>query len=320
MPESAATIVFSGGKLDRSALLRRDALWLARALDEEESRFLPLWKLQVLVKSGNAPTLAWARSGIRDLADPGSPPVLLGVEDEVAHFAIDVSKLEDPVEELGLGDTAHFADLRAIASGLPAEEAATAAQARSLIDWHHRHRFCAACGGPSTSGDGGYQRRCERADCGTEHFPRTDPVAIMLVTRGDHCLLGRQSAWPPGMFSALAGFIEPGETLEEAVRREILEEAGIEVAGVDYRFSQPWPFPSSLMLGCIAEAASEKIEVDEKELDEARWFPRDAVAQALRSPPGPEGLWLPPPMAVAHQLVRTWIEGDRDPGTGGPAG
>ncbi len=302
--------MFSGGKLDRSALLRRDATWLAQALDAPVSKFLPLWKLQVLIKSGNAPALAWARSGIRDSVDPESPPVLLGVGDEVAHFAIDVSKLEDPGEELGLGDAALFADLRAIASQLPAEEAATAAQARSLVDWHQRHRYCASCGGPSTSGDGGYQRRCEQGACAAEQFPRTDPVAIMLVTHADRCLLGRQSGWPPGMFSALAGFVEPGETLEEAVRREVSEEAGIEVASVRYRFSQPWPFPSSLMLGCVAEAASEKITVDSQELETARWFPRDAVAQALRSPPGPEGLWLPPPMAIAHQLVRAWVAGN----------
>ncbi|MEE2703838.1 MAG: NAD(+) diphosphatase [Myxococcota bacterium] len=310
MAESAHTIVFSGGKLDRSALLRRDPVWLAQALDAPSSKFLPLWKLQVLVKSGNAPSLAWARSGIRDSVRPESPLVLLGVADEAAHFAIDVSELEDAGEELGLGDAAHFTDLRAIASQLPTADAAAAAQARSLIDWHQRHRYCAACGGPSASGDGGYQRRCEQGDCAAEQFPRTDPVVIMLVTHGERCQLGRQSGWPPGMFSALAGFVEPGETLEESVRREVGEEAGIEVASVRYRFSQPWPFPSSLMLGCVAEAASEKISVDLQELEAAQWFPRDAVTQALRSPPGPDGLWLPPPMAIAHQLVRAWIEGD----------
>ena len=227
-----------------------------------------------------------------------------------SYDTVDVSKLEDPAEELGLGDAAHFTDLRAIASQLPGEDAATAAQARSLVDWHQRHRYCAACGGPSASADAGYQRRCAQDTCAAEQFPRTDPVAIMLVTLGERCLLGRQSGWPPGMFSALAGFLEPGETLEECVRREVSEEAGIEVAGVRYRFSQPWPFPSSLMLGCEAEASSEKISVDLEELEEARWFERTAVSEALRSPPGPDGLWLPPPMAIAHQLVRAWIEGD----------
>ena len=192
----------------------------------------------------------------------------------------------------------------ASAAALPAGEAAILAQGRALIGWHESHRFCAKCGEETRPRDAGYLRVCE--DCGAEHFPRTDPVVIMLVTRGDRCLLGRQSGWPPGMFSALAGFVEPGEMIEEAVRREVREEASIEVGEVRYLASQPWPFPSSLMIGCLAEGVSEEIRLDDKELDDARWFPLELVRKALAAGGSADGLFVPPPMAIAHQLIRFW--------------
>lgn len=204
------------------------------------------------------------------------------------------------------GDPAYgVADLRSIAMrGFVApEEQGLLAMAKSLLDWHRRHRFCAQCGAPTAPAQAGFRRDC--GACGAQHFPRTDPVAIMLVTRGESCLLGRQSRFPPGMYSCLAGFIEPGETLEDAVRREVFEEAGVRVGRVDYAQSQPWPFPSSLMIGCIAEAISDKIAIDREELEDARWFHRDEIRLMLEGR-HPENLMAANPIAIAHHLVRGW--------------
>ncbi|RVU20134.1 NAD(+) diphosphatase [Methylobacterium oryzihabitans] len=198
-------------------------------------------------------------------------------------------------------------DLRTIAveGAVAAPETGLLATAKSLLSWHGRHGFCANCGSPTTIACGGYRRDC--AACGTEHFPRTDPVVIMLVTRGEYCLLGRQARFLPGVYSCLAGFLEPGETIEDAVRRETFEEAGLRVGAVRYRASQPWPFPSSLMIGCEAEALSGGLDVelilDRTELEDARWFSRAEVRQMLERT-HPDGLTTPPPMAIANLLVR----------------
>jgi NAD+ diphosphatase len=199
-------------------------------------------------------------------------------------------------------------DLRSAAvQGLvPPHELGALAQAKSLLSWHARHRFCANCGQRSASRCAGLRRDCQA--CGTQHFPRTDPVSIMLVARGDECLLGRQRRFVPGSYSCLAGFVSPGETLEDAVRREVLEEAGIAVGRVTYAASQPWPFPSSLMIGCLAEALTDAITLDEEELEDARWFGRDEVAAMLERR-HPDGLITPPPMAIAHHLLGLWLAG-----------
>ena len=210
-------IIFSGGTLDRADVKRRDAAWIQQRLADERTRILPVWRLLPLVREGET-KLAWATADLLDSRSEGTEPILLGLdEDDVAHFAIDISSTAEPLDEMGWKDVAHFPDLRAIAGTLPAGEAAIAAQARQLVDWHARHRFCAVCGEETRAHDAGYVRRC--ADCSAEHFPRTDPVVIMLATRGDRCLLGRQPSWPSPFFSALAGFVEPGENIEEAVRR-----------------------------------------------------------------------------------------------------
>ena len=297
-------IAFSGSPLDRVSVERRDAAWLETLRADEATRFLPVWRLEPLVKLGEARRLAWATGALFDGLDPAPPTVLLGMKDGVAHFAVDVSVVDDPIEAFGLADAAAFEDLRAIAAQLGAGETGIAAQARSLVDWHARHPFCAVCGGKTVPEGAGAHRRC--IECAAEHFPRTDPVAIAVVVRGDRCLLGRSPGWPPTMFSALAGFIEPGETLEEAVRREIHEESGIHVGAVRYLLSQPWPFPSSLMIGCIGEAESEAIEIDAAEIEEARWFGRDEVRQALAGESST--LVVPPPFAVAHHLIRAWAD------------
>jgi NAD+ diphosphatase len=207
-------------------------------------------------------------------------------------------------------------DLRAIAvQGLvPPDELGMLAQAKSLLSWHARHRFCANCGSPTHSATGGLRRDCP--SCSAQHFPRTDPVSIMLVAQGDKCLLGRQKRFVAGSYSCLAGFISPGETIEDAVRREVLEEAGIQVGRVQYVASQPWPFPSSIMIGCFGEALSDEIVLDRDELEDGRWFHRDEVALMLERR-HPDGLITPPPMAIANHLMRAWLSGEAGPASRG---
>ena len=198
-------------------------------------------------------------------------------------------------------------DLRSIAvQGLVApDHLAPLAEAKALLHWHARHRFCANCGSPTDAIESGWRRDCPQ--CHMQHFPRTDPVVIMLAVNGDNCLLGRQNRFATGMWSCLAGFVEPGETIEEAARRETLEEAGIRCGRVRYFASQPWPFPSSLMIGCHAEAISSDIKVDTNELEDARWFSRDE-ASAMLARQHPDGLATPPPVAIAHHIIRAWVE------------
>jgi NAD+ diphosphatase len=179
-------------------------------------------------------------------------------------------------------------------------------QAKAILSWHVRHGFCANCGAATRPAAAGWRRECDA--CKAQHFPRTDPVVIMLALDGERCVLGRQSRWPMGMYSCLAGFVEPGETIEEAVRREIREEAGIACGEVAYLASQPWPFPSSLMIGCFARATSRDIVVDDVELEDARWFKHDEV-MAMFDKRHPEGLTAPMPMAIAHHILRVWAEG-----------
>jgi len=199
-------------------------------------------------------------------------------------------------------------DLRSIAieRPVPPGEIGLLAQAKSLLHWHRRHRHCANCGAATVPAQAGLRRDC--AACGAQHFPRTDPVTIMLVSSGEKCLLGRQSRFVQGSYSCLAGFVSPGETIEEAVRREVKEEAGIAVGRVRYMFSQPWPFPSSLMIGCLGEALAEELTIDFEELEDARWFSREEAASMLERR-HESGLITPPPMAIAHHLIRAWVDG-----------
>jgi NAD+ diphosphatase len=298
------SITFSGSTLDRSSNQRRDAEWIARHLDDDAARFLPMWKLNPLVKLGEERSLAWAKRELFDELDPAPAPVLLGVDGEVAHFAVDVSAVDEPEAAFGVEEVAKFEELRGVVPQLSIAEASIAAHARSLTDWHARHGYCAVCGGATVPESGGGNRRC--IECSAEHFPRTDPVAIAVVGRGAQCLLGRGPGWPETMYSALAGFIEPGETMEEAVRREIQEESGIRVGDVHYVKSQPWPFPSSLMIGCIGDGESEEITVDFGELEDVKWFSLETIRAALDGKS--TELFVPPPFAVAHHLVRAWAE------------
>jgi len=193
----------------------------------------------------------------------------------------------------------------AMQGAIPPQELSAIAMAKSMVSWHQRHGYCANCGTRSAMKEGGWKRECPA--CKVEHFPRTDPVVIMLATSGERCLLGRQSRFPPGMWSCLAGFVEPGETIEAAVRREVREEAGIDCGDVRYFASQPWPFPMSLMIGCHAAARSTELAIDKTELEDARWFDRAEVAQMLMRK-HPERFATPPPVAIAYHLIRAWME------------
>lgn len=303
-------IPFSGNPLDRAANLRREAAWVEGHLGHERSRFLPFVQMNALTRTGEAVELAWLDAAVRELLDEAAEPMLLGVQDGIAHFAVDVSSLADPLTALGV-EGAEFSDARRIAVNLPEGEAGILAQARALLEWHSRHRFCGSCGQLTRIGAGGGMRVC--TSCGAEHFPGPHPVVIMVVWRGDRCLLGRGKGWGGAMYSALAGFVDVGETLEEAVAREVYEEAGLRVDGVVYHSSQPWPFPLSLMLGCFAHVADEEINVDPEELAEARWFSREEiramVARAATGPDDPSQVSLPGPVAIAHHICRRWSHG-----------
>ena len=292
---------FSGNPLDRISNLRQDKDWVAAQVAAPQSMFLPLRNLNPLTVEASSPALRWLDSGLRDRLDQDQPLVLLGTQDGTAHFAVDLGDADSdaaPIEQLGV-ESPEFPEARTIAVGL---SAGILAQARSLVDWHRRHRFCSSCGAATEPDRGGAMRRCPR--CEAQYFPRTDPVVIIVVWQGDRCLLGRRKGRAGGMFSAFAGFIDQGETIEDAVRREVAEEAGLVVDEVAYRASQPWPFPSSLMIGCFARATSREFQVDDEEIGEARWFSREELLQALDSP-SPE-LAVPGPVAIAHHLIRDW--------------
>jgi len=301
-------IPFSGNPLDRASERRTDSAFIAGMRQHPSSLILPMWRLKPFVlgpeqQTGSLEPGYFPPSVLDALAAPDAPCVFLGLDEGRAHFALDVSAAAEPPGLLaGLG---HFRDLREAAALLPAHHVAILGQAKALIDWHQRHGFCAKCGAPTTLVDAGYRRVCTA--CKADHFPRTDPVVIMLATHGDACLLGRGKHFPAKMFSALAGFIEPGETIEEAVRRELFEEAGVKAGAVTYFATQPWPFPSTLMIGCFAEAHNRDIRIDDNEIAEARWFERPLI-RALLAGQAREDLWIPPPIAIAHHLIRTWAE------------
>jgi NAD+ diphosphatase len=300
---------FAGNPLDRASEKRSDSAWVAAARAAPGSRVLPLWKLQPLLlgPEGGAPSteLAFVESTLANgLGAPDATEVFLGLEGSTAYFARDISALPDPLAA-ALAGLGHFRDARAAAALLPLHQVAIMGQAKALLDWHNRHGFCSQCGSVTVPIEGGYKRLCTR--CQTEHFPRTDPAVIMLVTAGDHCLLGRNKRFAGGHYSTLAGFVEPGETIEEAVRREVFEEVGVRVNAVRYFATQPWPFPFNLMIGCFAEADMSDIEVDGHEILTARWFDRETVRRVIAG--ASNEVSLPRREAIAFHLIRTWAEG-----------
>ncbi len=305
-----SAIPFSGNPLDRASDKRTDADWVAARQTDPTTRVWPLWRLQPFLlgheKSEAPPEAGYLRPELAgEIGGAEAISVFLGLERGRAVFAIDISAGDDPLHDGPLAGLGHFCDARTAAQLLPLQDAAIMGQAKALIDWHRRHGFCPNCGARTILVDAGYRRHCDA--CGADHFPRTDPVVIMLAIHGDACLVGRKAIFPSGMFSALAGFVEPGETIEEAVARETYEEAGVHVSNVTYFATQPWPFPSSLMIGCFAQAESREIRLDENELAEAFWLEKSKLRRLLAGE-RVDGLWVPPPIAIAHHLLKRFAE------------
>ncbi|MDF1585659.1 NAD(+) diphosphatase [Marinimicrococcus flavescens] len=283
--------VYSGAAFDRAALRRRDAAWLEACRRDPQTRIVFLSGLAVPVDGPEeAPRLRALRLG-EIAAELPDEAVFLGIHEGAPHFAVDLP----PPPSLR-----RFVELRSVGLLLPTAEAGLLALARALRHWHEGHRFCGACGAPTRAVEAGHARRCD--PCERTVFPRTDPAVIVLVTRGEHCVLGRAGRFPEGMYSTLAGFVEPGETLEECLAREVMEEVGILVERPVYRSSQPWPFPQSLMLGFRAEARSEAIRIDPEEIEDARWFSRAELAQPARRP-----VRLPSEDSIARFLIEEWL-------------
>ncbi|MGC1397389.1 NAD(+) diphosphatase [Candidatus Binatus sp.] len=306
-------IPFGGSPLNRASEKRTDSNWIESRRRDPSSLVLPMWRLEPFIlgseKSGPPVELGLVRAGVvESIVEAGALCLVLGLDGERAVFAMDIPGADDPANSGPLAGLGYFRDARVAASIVSLKDAAIIAQAKAMIDWHQRHGFCARCGAPTKIMDAGYRRLC--GQCKAEHFPRVDPVVIMLATFGEACLVGRGKQFPPGMFSALAGFVEPGETIEEAVRRELMEEASVKVGEVTYYATQPWPFPSSLMIGCFAKAESRDAKVDENELAEVRWLER-TVARELIEGKQIDGLRVPPPIAIAHHLIRTWALGGK---------
>jgi NAD+ diphosphatase len=318
---------------ERAGLRRREPHWIRARVLDGASVFVPVWRTHNLVieVEGGEPraavlTVEAVGSVLGGLTDGDVEErfgrgefVFLGLIDERAHFALDVSAHEEPLDMLrspalaaaGIAEGSpaqagvRFADLRQLGGRLERHEGALLALARAMMTWHSRHRFCGLCGAPTRSEEAGHMRRCTDPACHTMHFPRTDPAVIMLVTDGDRALLGRNKNFVPGMYSTLAGFVEPGESLEDAVAREVREETAIEVGAVHYHSSQPWPFPANIMLGFYAEATSSAITVDYGELEDARWFERDW----LLSHTDDDSFRLPRLDSIARRLMEDWLAG-----------
>ncbi|AKS47357.1 NAD+ diphosphatase [Octadecabacter temperatus] len=314
----AETVTFGGSGLDRAAHLRADDAQIGA---NPAARAVVLWRGKPLITSEGGP-LARLPLDHPVMADAGDVRVFLGQDDDGPVFAVNLSRwtpelpdgdelntfLDASQQQHPATGDAIFAELRAIMTTLSPRDGELASTARAVLGWHDSHKFCSSCGTLSNAVDAGWRRLCPT--CDTSHFPRTDPVVIMLIVADDEVLVGRSPGWPEGMYSLLAGFVEPGETMEAAVRREVFEEAGIRIGEVSYLASQPWAFPSSLMLGCYGTATSKDITLDPVELEDARWVSRSEMEQVAR---GEHPTILPARKgAIAHFLLENWLANTLD--------
>jgi NAD+ diphosphatase len=301
------THVFAGNPLDRASDRRPDSEWLADKLQEPQTRVLAFWNGAPLLTAGpdGGKAIAWLGGPFAQaLAGDEERLLFLGLEGADAVFALDFEGEADPAAGPLEGRGA-FAVMRAAAGELPLPDTGLLSTARSLFEWRRRHRYCSACGQQTRVVEGGWKRLCPA--CHTQHFPRVDPCVIMLPIFGERCLLGRQAGWDQGRFSALAGFVEPGESIEEACAREVMEEAGLKVTAVRYHSSQPWPYPSNLMIGLLAEVADDEAAPDDSELEAVKWLTRPEARDLVDGKLS--GLSAPPPFAIAHHLIRDWAYG-----------
>jgi NAD+ diphosphatase len=301
--ERSARNTFTAFVLERASRRRRSEAWVRERLRDPTTRFIPIWESSVLISDESRPRPVLLRpEDSEHLLEHVESVVLLGESDERVYFAIGLTDFEEVTASLA--KRGEFRALRAVAALLKWQEAALLAYAKVMIYWHQRNRFCGDCGSATMSTHGGHLRVCTNEACGRHHFPRTDPAIIVRVVHGDRCLLGRQPTWPEGLYSIIAGFVEPGENLEAAVAREVCEETGIRVTRVRYHSSQPWPFPSSLMLGFTAEATTTTVRLQDGELEDARWLSRDEIVAELRA----GTLRLPSEISISHRLIADWFD------------
>lgn len=318
---------FSSEHIDRAAVQRRDEAWVNERLGADETLFVPVWREKSFVDSAEAEgDTEYRLSGAPDatpaperrlkavtlradevmpLLDGHRRAVLLGDSGPHTYFALDLSDLDEPKSHRALASRGDFVGLRRVGPMLDRFDGGLLAYARAMARWHQQHAYCGACGDRTVMLEAGFLRRCTNADCGQQHFPRTDPAIIVLVTHEDRALLGRQANWAPTWYSVLAGFVEPGESLEQAVRREVMEEASIRVGDVRYDSSQPWPFPSSLMIGFRGEALDDEIRIGDEELEDARWFTRAEIDAGVEA----GELRLSPRTSISRHLIERWRNG-----------
>jgi NAD+ diphosphatase len=286
--------IFAGAYVDRSGHLRKDPEWLENAVQSSDSLFAPVWRDKCLARGEPFRAVLLERDIVKDFLDQ-QEIIFLGMYRDKPAFAINVGH----DDEAPFADAGEFHDLRYLGSVLPADDANLTAHARALVLWHRIQKFCGHCGSETRAQSGGNSRTCIAEDCNRQIFPRVDPAIIVLVVDRDRCLLGRQTGWPDDRYSTIAGFVEPGESLEDAVQREVFEETNIETSDVRYHSSQPWPFPSALMLGFTAAATSTDIQLNDEELEDAQWFSRKQLLSGFPK--------LPYRLSIARRLVDDWL-------------
>ena len=306
------SITFANNPIDRASQLRSNIEWQQEAVISEKSLFMIFFEDKPLIKVSKdhtvKPEILWVSyQQLTPMLTNNISPLFLGIKDELPHFAIDLSGLNlEQILSLPSFAYSKFIDARSIAQNLDNPSTGIIAQAKSNFEWNKNNIYCSRCEGVKLeTKDTGYKKCCNQ--CGAEYFPRVDPVVIMLPCYEDKCLLGRQKGFPPGMFSALAGFVEPGETIEAAVIREVNEEVGLNSRDVVYKFTQPWPFPSQIMIACTAIVDDPTYKVDDEEIEEAIWLNKEDLTKILVGK-SEKRIWIPPPMAIAHQLIINWME------------
>jgi len=292
---------FANSPLERANFEKDQTAFLEQQLADPACLFVPLWRGDPLIANGEA---AFLSAAARNALPKNAPMVYLGARNGAPHFGVDLSRCAETSDAAPFAEFGEYTPIRMAAGVASRDDIAIIGHARWLFEWHRKHAFCAVCGGATEMVNGGAKRQCEK--CEAEHFPRSDPVAIVLAIHENACLLGRGPHFPPGFLSALAGYIEAAETPEEAAKRELFEEAGVTLTDIRYQFSQPWPFPSSLMMGFIADAEDRTLNPDKDEIEEARWIELDDIRALLE---GEErfGIILPPTFTIARQLIERWV-------------